>query len=251
MNKDSKAIIELHRRLDEWQHLVTLIHSDPDTVVVSAVRTLGRITNGYFPVEYGEPLRISARVADEIVNSSPIVSKLIREFPSLKTYSSDTAQLWVGSKPIGPHVFDKTKDMLFYQAKPFGLGIYTSSMLHPPATSMWKLYLENYGEKLFPKPWTTYQLTVKPEAKVYDVTSAEQWVNLVKEHPLQKGSIIYPDWLSIARQYDGVHLSLPAVTAIQGYRLQLGDLEVAESYWDVETTLWFSWSFNEALLITG
>ena len=48
--------------------------------------------------------------------------------------------------------------------------------------------------------------------------------------------------------YDAIHVTIPAVVAVQGIRIATASGIIAESYWDVELTLWLNWSFRSAIL---
>ena len=117
--------------------------------------------------------------------------------------------------------------------------------MQEPDVSAWRLYLEALGGSLFPKPWRTYELAVAPHARVYEVASAQSWVELVQRYPITSGELVYPDWKEISHTYDGVHLTWPAIIAMQGIRLAIGEQFTVEGYWDAETTLWLNWSFTD------
>jgi len=46
-----------------------------------------------------------------------------------------------------------------------------------------------------------------------------------------------------------VHITISAIAAIQGMRLETPRGLLAPSYWDVETTFWLRWSFTSVALV--
>ena len=77
------------------------------------------------------------------------------------------------------------------------------------------------------------------------MTTAAQWAELTLRYPVVNDDFIYPDWRAIARDWDAVHITIRAIAAIQGMRLQTSQGLLAPSYWDIETTFWLRWSFTE------
>lgn len=60
---------------------------------------------------------------------------------------------------------------------------------------------------------------------------------------------MYPDWTNIAREYDAVHITLPAIAAAQGFHLETPKGVIPPAFWDVETTFWLRWCFAGARLV--
>jgi len=73
---------------------------------------------------------------------------------------------------------------------------------------------------------------VKPGAKVYEIVSARDYLDLWERFPADTVHSIGPhpvDWGDVARKYDGVHL-----------HSDLGRMGVDDLYgWDVESSVWF------------
>ncbi len=82
-----------------------------------------------------------------------------------------------------------------------------------------------------------------------EITSAAEWVELVLSHPLQERGLIFPDWKSVARHCDAVHMTLRAIAATQDLYFSSEQGIVATTYWDVESTLWLRWCFDSVRLI--
>jgi hypothetical protein len=90
---------------------------------------------------------------------------------------------------------------------------------------------------------------VAPTAKVYEVNSAVRWAELIEKFHIEDDGLLYPDWHALAEEYDGVHMTAAALLALQGLRLTTPAGVLAESYWDVESTVWLSWQFTSAWMV--
>jgi hypothetical protein len=135
--------------------------------------------------------------------------------------------------------------------KPFGFGLFTSTAV-VETPGMWWFYLQDHGEPadgLFRYPWRVWALTPARPVTVYEVTGARQWTELVATHPVRHGELVYPDWRSITRAYDAVHMTAQAVVATQGLRFRSPVGEIAAPFWDVESTLWLQWCFGTPRLL--
>jgi hypothetical protein len=102
---------------------------------------------------------------------------------------------------------------------------------------------------LFPFPWITYALPVDPNARIYAVTSASTWQELLERFPAYKQDEIFPDWPRIAEMYDGVHFSLEAIIVLQGFQIPLHEGTSSPGFWDVEQTFWLTWKFGDVVMI--
>src|SRR3546814_6845366 len=136
--------------------------------------------------------------------------------------------------------------------------------------------------ELFPGPISRWSLPIKPTARVFEVSSAEDWARLVARYPrmttgLHGGwelpgpnqhvvearelaiasagaaarnevRVALPDWTSVAVDYDGVHLRWTGMLLAEGHVISvpaLGpDVVTALRYWRSERTLWLSDAFG-------
>lgn len=113
---------------------------------------------------------------------------------------------------------------------------------------MWRAYLDvNSGSSLFLHPWHVWKLDVRQGVRIREISTAAEWAELISRYPLARDDLIYPDWPEVARDYDAVHLTVRAIAAIQGLRLQVRQGLLAPSHWDVETTFWLHWSFSSVM----
>ena len=209
------------------------------------VHVLGAAANTHNP---NIPMA-KAAVLDGIVQESQLLHRLSADLSAIIWKGHSNRQLWTGSVstnhiPSAASFVPLTTDEKL-RVKPTRQGLYTSTHLPgTEASSMWLMYLEQFGRGLFPKPWRTYALAVADGSRIYDVRSAEAWTQLVLQYPLEHAGLVYPDWAQIATKYDAVHFTVSAVVAIQEIRLAAGGFTVPEGYWDAEQTLWLNWCFD-------
>ncbi|MGO3717669.1 MAG: hypothetical protein ACTJGO_14975 [Glutamicibacter arilaitensis] len=97
--------------------------------------------------------------------------------------------------------------------------------------------------------------SVPPAAKVLEIATAEDWIRLCREHGIEvtahkrhdwylstgrDGAWKIPDWLAVARDYDGVHLGIGAYLALAGQCLDIDDKYASViAGWDPDQTFWF------------
>jgi hypothetical protein len=101
--------------------------------------------------------------------------------------------------------------------KPAGVGIYSSTVTSD-GRSMWRVFLEIGSEaSLHPRPWAVWDIRLCGDrANVYEIDS-ETWCDLVRAYPTRADGLLYPDWRAIAADFDGVHMTLAAIVATQGF----------------------------------
>ena len=133
--------------------------------------------------------------------------------------------------------------------KPAGLGIFTSTAANN-GCSMWRTFLEIGTEaSLHPRPWAVWD--VRPSydrPKVCEIDSAQTWCDLVQAYATLADGLLYPNWRAIAVDLDGVHMTLAAIVATQGFQFPNPAGPIAATYWDVEATLWLNWRFESVAL---
>jgi hypothetical protein len=133
--------------------------------------------------------------------------------------------------------------------KPFYVGLFTSTGVLG-TYGMWRTHLDlNEYSSLHPRPWHTWAVEPHPNAVVHEIASASQWVELVLSHPRRERGWLFPDWHFVARQCDGVHMTLRAIAATQGLYFPTEQGLIAAPYWDVESTFWLRWCFDSVKLV--
>ncbi|MEU7134878.1 hypothetical protein [Streptomyces sp. NPDC046261] len=201
-----------------------------------------------------------AEEADEMADSCRLLGRLAQDEETLVRGPLDrTHQHWIGTSPheLVPHRRPTLTRQRFTapaadpgppSAKPFHLGLYTSTARRD-GPGMWRIYLD-LGSSLHPQPWQTWQLPVTdPAADVLEIDGAAGWTAFVGRYPLARGNDIYPDWTKAARDFAGVHMTLRAIVAAQGFRIPVADGLAAAPFWDIESTLWLRWCFSPPRLL--
>lgn len=49
-----------------------------------------------------------------------------------------------------------------------------------------------------------------PDGPVHEVVTARDWTALIDQHPLSHEGLVFPDWVSIAERFVGVHITIGA-----------------------------------------
>jgi hypothetical protein len=140
--------------------------------------------------------------------------------------------------------------------QPKTMGLYTSTAISG-GMSMWREYLESYRDStlyrdsmLFPLPWDTWEMQVdREDLRIAEIVSASRWVEFVEAHVFVSDGLVYPDWEKIAREFDAIHITLPAIVAAQGFYFHTRHGLMVPAFWNVETTFWLRWCFTEARLV--
>ncbi|QIV87478.1 hypothetical protein [Glutamicibacter mishrai] len=99
-------------------------------------------------------------------------------------------------------------------------------------------------------------MSVPPAANVLEISTAEDWIHLCREQGIdvtaqkrhdwyrvtgRDGAWKIPDWLAVARRYDGVHLSIAAYLALAGECLAVDEkFSTVIAGWDPDRTFWFT-----------
>lgn len=204
---------------------------------------------------------ISAAEADVLMRSCQILRRLADSAPEITQPPVRLdSQYWVATgRPEFLPDPDRTPsrssfidvawaDPTVHATKPAKAGLFTSTGVLG-THGMWRVYLDmNQGSSLFPEPWYTWRMKVRNDVTVREITSAADWVELVESYPATDGERLYLDWKRIAGDYDGVHLTLPAVVTIEGIPFATRNGITAPVFWGVESTLWLRWRFTEQSL---
>jgi hypothetical protein len=256
LGQRSEGVDEVRRRTSYLDKPLTETLGSSD-LLESVVDLMGKVTDGYIVGTYGTPLLVAPLATDMIVESCAAVSHLARTLRSLITGPLDReAQEWTvaSTTPLVSSPRQAELRQIYFkdtvswqntpQTKPARGGLFTSTRVKGIEKSMWRMYLESYGGTLFPKPWHTYQLKLVNNVRILEVSSAVRWANLVEKYPIESGGLMFPDWKRLGQEYDCVHMTIPAIIATQGLRLIGNKGIIAETYWDVESTLWLNWCFD-------
>lgn len=102
---------------------------------------------------------------------------------------------------------------------------------------------------------TTRQVHIREDARVLEITDADVWADLCREHPIEitasrrhdwyrttgrNGRWVIPDWSQVAREFDGVHLTVSAWLAAAGSTIPVvHDTASIIAGWSPDETWWF------------
>ncbi|PRB69412.1 hypothetical protein [Arthrobacter sp. MYb213] len=98
--------------------------------------------------------------------------------------------------------------------------------------------------------------SVLPSVKVLEILTANDWVQLCRSYGVEvtahkrhdwyrttgrDGAWMMPDWLAVAQDYDGVHLSIAGYLALAGECLEVDEkFATVIAGWDPDKTYWFT-----------
>lgn len=101
-----------------------------------------------------------------------------------------------------------------------------------------------------PLPFPRYLLRVAPAARVFEIDGPAAWRRLCLTYPAPEpggllGGLVVPDFAAVARDWDGVHLTLGGLLTGDQVRLDGPEGPTELQGWDAEQTVWFRWVFEE------
>jgi hypothetical protein len=205
---------------------------------------------------------ISAAIADAIVANSALLKKIAASDPCLVNGPMNRRrQQWTPTGPVAfigeppnrkrfiaaDHSQPVTVTPPQFRVKPSHFGLYTSTATST-GLSMWRLLLALETSQTRDLSYT-WALDIEPSARVAEIVTASDWVQLVCAHPYPDGDRVLPDWAKIAQRFDAVHFTLPVIAALQALPVHAGDAIIPAAYWDVETTFWLNWRFSGVHLL--
>jgi hypothetical protein len=235
-----------------------VVSFDADPRLVRFAATMSAYTNTTELAPGGGALVIGAADADEVADTSRLLQEVVEQERELVHGPLERSrQQWIGvtrpTRELGAEAPSSTQFVSARDApgpsgrsvNPFGFGLFTSTRTRSGHTA-WRSYLDLHRTSaLYPLPWRIAELDVSPEARVVEITGARAWVDLLDRYPaIGAGGLVYPDWPRIARDVDGVHMSMRAIVASQGFNFRCACGLTAAGYWDVESTLWLNWCFT-------
>ena len=149
-------------------------------------------------------------------------------------------QIFVSKYKPNPKLFESIRNRMDFN-KPKG-GLWTSTYV-PKFISAWVYWCEtNYPPPLTGK--SLWQLKIKEDAKIYTINTREDFLKLeelglLKDSNMPGGKVI--DFEKAAEVFDGIRLTDSGVE-----NTGVWDLVTPTLYgWDVESTIWFRWVFED------
>jgi hypothetical protein len=104
-------------------------------------------------------------------------------------------------------------------------------------------------------------LQVRSDASVFEITSPDDWIELVRSYPLPVPNSRHHDWwratghdlkwaipdyLAVAEDFDGIHLSVAGYLSTAGRSLAVGAAATVLAGWDPDQTWWLTDSVQPA-----
>ena len=100
-------------------------------------------------------------------------------------------------------------------------------------------------------PFPRHLLRVAPAARIFEIDGPDAWRRLCLAYRASDlggltSGLIVPDFALVAREWDGVHLTVGGLLTADQVRLDGPEGPTALQGWDTEATVWLRWVFDEA-----
>jgi hypothetical protein len=108
-------------------------------------------------------------------------------------------------------------------------------------------------------PLAVWSVRASPEARVYEIHRPADWIALVDRYPKDTteyyatswrrnwrfpgGRVLTPDWALVAKDWDGVHLSMAGLLTATSQPFPLRSAWTMCEGWETEETVWLRWRF--------
>lgn len=245
-----KALLLLRRRLEQLDASpLPVLSFEADERLAHFAAVMASYTDAMVMAESGGQIVLAPADADQAVGDCRLLDDIARDEDDLVSGPLRMErQHWIAtarqlSPPKRAHFVEPIdRERISPSTKPFYLGLYTSTATHT-GKSMWRTHLDFFhGSDLYPLPWQTWKLHAT--GSVLEISCARAWVDFVQTYAERHAGLIYPNWTEVAKHYDGVHLTLRAIAATQGFTFATTSGITAAPFWDVESTLWLRWRFT-------
>lgn len=223
-------LAEVHTRVEDWRYNTTA-HTEVAKLgpAEGYRRTAARLVKTSAAAWWWAPVR---RDAQTWICDTPIIQA--RGLPFVTSYG---------------HHWDKTAPMS---------AVTTSTRIAAlPAVALLSDQNLPWARRTPASALTAWAVQIKPDARVAEIHSAADWVDLVHRYPSHRTDLClapyleaqWPagaraftvDWHALSRDYDGVHLSVAGWLTATSQVLALSDLDghtFCEG-WPTEATMWF------------
>ena len=162
-------------------------------------------------------------------------------------------QEWMSSAGLAPDASSFHPDLRSYGAgitKP-RRALWTSTSVGE-GSSGWLHYV-HWGEDRWEPPYLRWSLEVLATARVYEVHGPQAWQTLCLAYPASSrlaypvetpAALVEPDWQGVARDWDGIHLSVGGLLTTERVRWGRPGAQAHLYGWGVESTVWLRWVFG-------
>ena len=150
-------------------------------------------------------------------------------------------------EPFDPECWERPGPHNFRSIDPKPTSLQQTSTLRDGSTSEWTAFVLGAGDHLCAFPLAAWRVWVEQDVRVWEINHPADWHSLCTEYPgkASDGRLV-PDWQKVARDWDGVHLTLGGMLSCE----QAGYDQDAEwsmlQFWHSEQTHWLN-----RLAITG
>src|SRR5215831_100969 len=115
---------------------------------------------------------------------------------------------------------------------------------------------DSFGEDRF----EIWDVQISPQARIWDITGPDDWGRLAaryrrdvtasRRHDWYRltgrdGAWILPDWPQVARDWDGVHLSIAGYITATGFVIAAASAAIVLTGWEPDQTLWLNDVFTK------
>jgi hypothetical protein len=175
-------------------------------------------------------------------------------------------QVWVGynaEPPAESRVVTELSRFHDEASKP-RRAFWTSTLT--PDLTPWLEWIRPGGEAHRPGPYHLWRITAAASARVFEIHSPAAWSGLARAYPSSEVGYTFgdakhrpktterldPDWSKVARDWDGVHLSMGGWLTAEDAPYESRGVTTEPRGWSMESTAWLRWSFDsvEALGVT-
>lgn len=239
----------------EWRGEVLASLSDEQLFVRA---NEARLKNQVYRVDYDEHLRFLQSRASKY---APTAEEIGHRMDCWWTSLDRDHQIWASSTAHPPDQSLLVPDLSQMHAeasKPH--NAFWTCTFSDGLTSPWLRWGEHYHN--YDHAW---QLVVSDTARVAEIHSPEDWRNLCLAYPAEEPGYRFtpsqersavdarldPAWTAVARDLDGVHLSMGGLLTAQDVPCAFGGIVTELRGWDLESTIWLRWVFDSVEGIPG
>ncbi len=164
-------------------------------------------------------------------------------------------QVWIGSTPDAPveRLMDVDLSQFHAEAPKPRRAFWTSTYV-PVQVSPWL----NFAERRSRGHGFAWQVVVAASARVLEIHSPRAWFDLARAYPRPEPGFTYtstlprpltgartdPEWSAVARDWDGVHLSVGGWLTSEDVTHDSAGLTTELRGWNLESTVWLRWAFG-------
>jgi hypothetical protein len=173
-----------------------------------------------------------------------LARRLVARVPGWWAPLDRSAQVWAAKKSEPPDAsrFQPELDQMHGLASKPRYAFWTSTLVRPHR-SPWLEWPEAQFVEGPPRLW---RMGVPAAARVIEIHSPRDWAALCVRYPAPSATRLDPDWHAVAREWDGVHLSIGGWLTAEDRPYGAGGRTAELRGWNMESTVWLRWCFAGA-----